>query len=134
MANTNRQVVGPASIFGRNVVISRGHVYMAGAIGEDEDGKLLTGDIGDRTRGAMRVVERRLATVGLNLSDLVHVTIYLSNYHKDFEAFNIAYAACLPKDAAPPARICIGVADLYEGTDVEISAVAVTRDPLRYSL
>ncbi|WWD07010.1 hypothetical protein V865_005107 [Kwoniella europaea PYCC6329] len=128
MTNKNRQTAGPASVFGSNVVIARGLVYMAGAVGEDEGGGLAEGSIVVRTHAAMKMIERRLATIGLDLTDVVHITIYLSNYHRDFEEFNKAYAEALPRNASPPARICIGVADLYKGTDVELSAIAVTRE------
>ncbi|WWC63760.1 uncharacterized protein I303_106365 [Kwoniella dejecticola CBS 10117] len=117
-----------ASVFGSDVVIARGFVHMAGAIGEDGNGQLIPGSIADRTKAAFKVIEKRLASVGLELTDIVHITIYLSNYHRDFASFNAAYRDALPKTATPPARICIGVADLYEGTDVELSAIAVTRD------
>jgi hypothetical protein len=55
---------------------------------------------------------------------VVHVTIYLSKYEQDFAAFNRAYAEGLPKDVPPPVRICVGVAALYAGTDVELSVVS----------
>lgn len=55
---------------------------------------------------------------------VVHVTIYLSKYEQDFATFNQAYAEGLPKDVPPPVRICVGVAALYAGTDVELSVVS----------
>jgi hypothetical protein len=44
-------------------------VFSAGAVGEDEQGKLVEGTVRDRTKSAMQVVERRLATVGLDWTD-----------------------------------------------------------------
>ncbi|RSH87131.1 hypothetical protein EHS25_003622 [Saitozyma podzolica] len=123
-----RKAVGPASVFGSDVIVSGGLVFSAGAVGEDEQGKLVEGTVRDRTKAAMQVVERRLATVGLDWTDVVHVTIYLSKYEQDFAAFNQAYAEGLPKDVPPPVRICVGVAALYAGTDVELSVVAALRE------
>lgn len=44
-------------------------VYLAGCIGNDDQGKLVEGTIQDRTRRALFNAERRLQSVGLDLSD-----------------------------------------------------------------
>jgi hypothetical protein len=59
----------PASVFGSDVIVSGGLVFSAGAVGEDEMGKLVEGTVRDRTRAAMQVVKRRLGTVGLDWTD-----------------------------------------------------------------
>ncbi|CED83186.1 Putative translation initiation inhibitor UK114/IBM1 [Phaffia rhodozyma] len=96
--------------------------YLSGTTGVGTDGT-----VSDRTRAALENIKTRLVEVGLGLSDVVSSTIYLSNYVEDFGAMNKAYTPFFPTD--PPSRTCIGIKDLPQGTDVEITCVAALREP-----
>jgi 2-iminobutanoate/2-iminopropanoate deaminase len=92
-------------------------VYLAGCIGNDDQGKLVDGTIQDRTKRALFNAERRLQSVGLDLSDgmspfatiwhppsneptaltVVSVTIYLSKYTEDFAGMNEVGFVCVLK-------------------------------------
>jgi 2-iminobutanoate/2-iminopropanoate deaminase len=98
-------------------------VYLAGCIGNDDQGKLVDGTIQDRTKRALFNAERRLQSAGLDLSDgtsplipiwhapfnkptvltVVSVTIYLSKYTEDFAGMNevgfvCVFGRCFPAD------------------------------------
>ncbi|MHC4082447.1 MAG: RidA family protein, partial [Planctomycetota bacterium] len=70
---------------------------------------------------ALDALEQELARAGLTWSQLVQVTVYLTDID-DYEAFNEVYAARIPEPY--PARAAIGVAALPGGARVEIQAIA----------
>jgi enamine deaminase RidA (YjgF/YER057c/UK114 family) len=53
-------------------------VYLAGCIGNDDQGKIVEGTIQDRTRRALFNAERRLRSVGLDLSDGMFLSTVLA--------------------------------------------------------
>ncbi|GAA6022739.1 hypothetical protein JCM10207_008085 [Rhodosporidiobolus poonsookiae] len=119
----------PAGPMGPSLIVSKGHVYIAGAIGDHQDGKLVAGTVQDRTKRAFANVADRLSLLGLGLEDIVSVTIYLANYQKDFAAFNAAYSEVFSGEyRSMPCRLCLGVSDLWGETDVEVTCVAATRE------
>ncbi|AFR95069.1 hypothetical protein C343_03159 [Cryptococcus neoformans C23] len=120
---------GPApSKFASNMIVSGKTVYLAGAVGTDKSGQFIPGTIKDRTRQALRNAEERLQFLGLDLSDVVSVTIFLSKYEEDFASMNEAYIASFPTDVPLPVRTCVGVAALPAGTDIEMTLIAAKRD------
>ncbi|RSH95638.1 hypothetical protein EHS25_000730 [Saitozyma podzolica] len=66
---------------------------------------------------AVLFADLRRNTIWTNLTDS-QITSY-----KDFDAINAAYTRRIP--TPPPARSCIGVANLPRGTDIEIECIAV---------
>lgn len=66
-------------------------------------------DITAQTRGCIENVEATLAEVGMDLDDVVSVTIFLTNMN-DFAAFNAAYAEYF--DESGPVRTTVGVSQL----------------------
>ncbi|GAA5915173.1 hypothetical protein JCM6882_001128 [Rhodosporidiobolus microsporus] len=128
--NPNKQVVfdakkAPTTAYGSTIIVSGTTVFLAGAIG-DRDGKLIDGDIKDRTLQAFGNVADRLSVIGLTLEDVVSITIYLSKYNEDFASMNEAYGS-LPWGDEKPCRTCVGVAALPAGTDIEVTVVAAKR-------
>jgi reactive intermediate/imine deaminase len=76
-----------------------------------------------QTRRVMDNLLIVLDGLGLALSDVVSVRIYLTEFGRDYQAMNEAYRAYFPSDRLP-ARTCIGVTELAVGALVEIDMMA----------
>lgn len=77
-------------------------------------------DIEAQTRQTLANIAAVLAASGLSLSDVIKVTVHLSNLERDFSGFNTAYSECMPSPF--PVRTTVG-SDLM-GFLVEIDVVA----------
>jgi 2-iminobutanoate/2-iminopropanoate deaminase len=66
-------------------------------------------------------VRYRLKLVGLDLSDVVKATVYLTDM-ADFAAYNEVWRESFPSD--PPTRATIGVSGLAIGARCEVEVVA----------
>ncbi|PWR03721.1 reactive intermediate/imine deaminase [Meridianimarinicoccus roseus] len=62
--------------------------------------------------------------IGLTLSDVVQCRCYLTEFKRDFDAFNEVYKRYFP-DGARPARTTIGVTALAVDALVEVDMLAV---------
>ena len=99
-------------------------IYVAGQVATDEHDQLLgPDDIREQTRVVMRKIATILETAGARLSDVVKLTVYLTDvglragYHEARREF-------FP--ANPPAGTLVGnVALAVPGALIEIDAVAV---------
>ena len=89
---------------------------------EDPDAPLPDG-IEAQTRRVMDNLIIVLDGLGMSLSDVVSVRVYLTEFGRDFPAMNEAYQAYFPADRLP-ARSCIGVTELAVGALVEIDMMA----------
>ena len=76
-----------------------------------------------QTVRVMRNLELVLQGVGLDLSHVVQCRAYLTEFERDYAAFNATYAAFFPDDRRP-ARTTVGVTALAVGALVEIDCVA----------
>jgi len=97
-------------------------LYLAGQIGTDPRTGELASGIEAQTRQALANLAAVLAADGLQLADVVSVTVYLADLG-EFALMNAVYASAFSTPA--PARATVGVAALPRGARVEISAVAV---------
>ena len=121
--NTQEKAIG----FTSGAPFSNGYVagntlYIAGQQGPDSDGKVTGVDISEQTANAIAVVKHVAEEAGFNLSDLVSVTIYLTDL-SDVPKINEVYQSLMPDPK--PARAAVQVAGLIGGAKIEISAVAV---------
>jgi 2-iminobutanoate/2-iminopropanoate deaminase len=66
---------------------------------------------------------RALAGVGAGFEDVVCVRIFLTNFERDYAAFNRLYTEYFRPDRLP-ARTTIGVAHLARGGVVEVDFIA----------
>ncbi|RKS78302.1 endoribonuclease L-PSP [Haloarcula quadrata] len=97
-------------------------VFTAGQIPMTPDGDLLDDKpIATQAEQALSNVEAVLASEGLEMSDVLKVTVYLDDID-DFADMNDTYAGFF--DEAPPARSAVEVANLPKGVGVEIEAIA----------
>ena len=76
-----------------------------------------------QTRRVMDNLALVLGEIGLDLSHVVQCRCFLSEFERDYAAFNDAYSRYFPEDRRP-ARTTIGVTALAVGALVEIDCVA----------
>jgi len=99
-------------------------VFTAGQIPMTPDGDLLDDEpIATQAEQALSNAEAVLASEGLEMSDVLKVTVYLDDID-DFESMNDTYASFF--DEEPPARSAVEVANLPKGVGVEIEAIATS--------
>lgn len=76
-----------------------------------------------QTRQVMQNLETVLRGLGLGLGDVVQCRCYLTQFERDYAAFNETYQQFFSKDRLP-ARTTVGVTALAVGALVEIDCVA----------
>jgi 2-iminobutanoate/2-iminopropanoate deaminase len=122
--DTIRTADAPAAIGPYAQAVGAGpYLFTSGQIALDPvTGALLDGDAAAQTRQVMTNVRAVLHAAGLDFTDVVKTTIFLTDM-TDFAAMNAVYAESFPAD--PPARSTVAVAALPRGARVEIEAIAV---------
>lgn len=97
-------------------------LFTAGQLPLTPDGELLDDEpIDVQARQSLENVEAILAAEGLELSDVLKVTVFLDDV-ADFAEMNDAYADFFGD--SQPARSAIEVGAVPKGADIEIEAVA----------
>lgn len=76
-----------------------------------------------QTHLTLKNLQAVLAAVGLDLSHVVQVRVFITEFKRDYAAMNAVYASYFPSDRLP-ARTCIGVTGLARDALVEIDLVA----------
>jgi 2-iminobutanoate/2-iminopropanoate deaminase len=108
-----------------HAVESDGWVMLTGQMPTDPaapDAPLSDG-IEAQTRRVMENLKIILVGVGLDLSHVLQCRCYLTEFERDYAAFNETYQSHFPPDRRP-ARTTIGVTALAVGALVEIDMVA----------
>ncbi len=110
------------------VVIAEGRrtVYCAGQVAWDTERQIVSRDLGEQVRLAIRNVERAVVAAGGTLRDVVSVRVYIVGEHiRDAATIRQALLDGFPADARP-AMTWIGVTALANPEFlVEIEAIAV---------
>jgi len=111
--------IGPynQAVMVNNTLYVSGQIPMNPATSE-----LVKGDVKDQTRQVMENIGAILKEAGLDFSDVVKCSIFISDM-KDFPLINEVYGKYFQDDA--PARETVQVAGLPLAVDVEISCIAV---------
>lgn len=114
----------PAPIGPYNQAVRMGNtVYTSGQIAIDPNtGLLIEGSISEETHQVMRNMQAVLNAAGLNFSQVLKSTIFITNMD-DFGAINEVYGSYFDSDTAP-ARETVQVARLPKNVRVEISMIA----------
>jgi reactive intermediate/imine deaminase len=99
-------------------------LYLAGQIGTDSTGRVVSGGIGPETRQAMENIKDVLRRTGSSMERVVKCTAMLADM-KEWDAMNVVYASFFPDHK--PARSAIGANGLALGARVEIECMAVVR-------
>jgi 2-iminobutanoate/2-iminopropanoate deaminase len=113
--------------FTKGIPFSEGFVagntlYVAGQQGPDAQGKVTGTDITLQTTNAIAAVKKVVEHAGFKMSDLVAVTIYVTDLN-DVKKMNDVYIKLMPDPK--PARATVQVAGLIGGAKIEMSAIAV---------
>lgn len=96
-------------------------LYVAGHIGLDPKTQKAPDNIDVEAHAVMDAVKHTLETAGLQMDDLVSVTIYCTDLEL-YDAFNAVYRGYF--HGHYPARAFIGVSRLVRGAHFEIAGVA----------
>lgn len=83
--------------------------------------EVFTGDIKKQTEMVLNNVEAVLTQAGLNFSNVIKTTIFLTSM-SDFATVNEIYGSKFK--AEPPARSTVAVSGLPKGVNVEIEVIA----------
>ena len=108
-----------------HAVEADGWVFLTGQMPTDPaapDAPLPQG-VAAQTVRVMENLEIVLRGVGLDLSHVVQVRAYLTEFERDYAAYNETYQSFFPPDRRP-ARTTIGVTALAVGALVEIDCLA----------
>lgn len=89
----------------------------------DSDGAVIAYDIEAQTHGCIQNLRRVLKAAGLDLNDLVDVTVFLADI-KDFDKYNRVYSQYFDFPE-PPARTTIQAAALPGKNFIEIKGIAM---------
>lgn len=109
--------IGPRTP-GSNVI--PGNVYA-------EDGSLQAYDIAAQCHAVFANVRAVLDSAGLSWSDLVDVTVYLTDMARDFQIYNRIWAEYFPDPALAPCRTTLGISALPTPIAIELKCVAQQR-------
>ncbi len=99
-------------------------LYLAGHLGLDPHTGNAAADSGAEARLVMEAVKHTVEAGGLQMDDLVSVTVYCTDLRL-YDAFNSVYRGYF--HGHYPARAFIGVAQLVRGAHFEVSGIAVAR-------
>lgn len=97
-------------------------LFCSGQIAIDpKTNEVFTGDVKTQTEMVLKNIEAVLAAAGMNYSNIVKTTIFLTSM-SDFATVNEIYGKAF--NEAPPARSTVAVAGLPKGVNVEIEVIA----------
>ncbi|HNU49116.1 MAG TPA: RidA family protein [Bacteroidia bacterium] len=115
--------MAPAPIGPYSQAVQCGNIlFVSGQIALDPtNGQLITTSISAQTTCIMQNIEAILHAAGLNFSNIVKTTIFLTSM-SDFDEVNKVYGSYFKDNF--PARETVAVAGLPKGVNVEISVTA----------
>lgn len=97
-------------------------LYVSGQLGINPKTGILEGDsIQSQTKQSLNNIKAILAEAGMDFSNVVKTTVFLSDIAL-FAEFNAVYSEAFPANA--PARSCVAVKGLPKNALVEIEVVA----------
>jgi reactive intermediate/imine deaminase len=119
---TTDEAPAPAGPYSQGVV-SEDFVFTAGQIPTTPSGETLNDQpIDVQTRQCLENITEILNEAGLEIRDIVKVTVFLSDIEL-LSDINEVYEEFF--DAEPPARSAIAVSGIAKNVDIEIEAIAV---------
>lgn len=114
----------PSSLYS-HAVEAQGWLYVTGQLPTDPDDPQapLRDGVEAQAEMCFENVSRILRHAGFALADAMFVRIYLTEFERDFAAFNAVYVRYFPQDRPLPSRTTVGVAALGRKALVEIDLV-----------
>lgn len=95
----------------------------------DAEGNLASYDIAQQCHAVFANVRAVLEACGAQWSDLVDVTVYLTDMARDFRVCNRIWAEYFPDPAAAPCRTTLGIDALPTPIAIELKCVARAPEP-----
>ena len=92
----------------------------------DADGRLLDYDIEAQCRQVFANVRAVLEASGAQWTDLIDVTVFLTDMARDFKAYNAVWKEYFPDPATAPCRTTLGITALPTPIAIELKCVART--------
>jgi 2-iminobutanoate/2-iminopropanoate deaminase len=108
-----------------DLVIADGFAYVAGKVAADAGKAVELGSIELETRTCMELLRDTLALAGLDLGDVVKVSIFMKHLG-EFDRMNAVYRTFF-HSGREPARTTVGVADILLDCRIEIECIARVR-------
>jgi len=93
-----------------------------------DDYSLESYDISAQCHSVFANVKAVLKASGADFSDLVDVTVYLTNMANDFKTYNSIWAEYFPNAALAPCRTTLGITALPTPIAIELKCTAVLKD------
>lgn len=123
MKRTISTDAAPAAVGAYSQATTDGNVvFTAGQLPMTPDGDLLDDEsVAAQTEQSLSNIEAILAEEGLEMSDVLKVTVFLDDI-EDFDEMNETYSEFF--DEEPPARSAVEVGKVPKGAAVEIEAIA----------
>lgn len=124
LAAQERVAHQPANGRPYSAAVQVGNIFwLSGKIGQTQETRAMTeGRAAAETRNIMEAFGALLSELGMDFSNIVQGTVYLTDID-DYAEMNQVYGEYFPTD--PPARATVAVSELVAGAAVEISFVAV---------
>lgn len=119
---TTTDAPAPAGAYSQGIVAD-GFVWTAGFGPQDPTTGEVPAEVGAQTTQALANVRAVLATRGLDLSDVVKVTVHLQELRRDFAEYDVAYT----EQFSPPYPVRTTVGSQLMNILVEIDVVARLR-------
>ena len=94
----------------------------------DASGRCVGHDIEAQARSVFDNVRTVLKASGARWSDLVDVTVYLTDMARDFAIYNRIWAKYFPVAAKAPCRTTLGITALPTPIAIELKCIAVLPD------
>ena len=121
----------PVAPYSQSVMTGAGLLFISGQIPMNpETGQLVVGDIKEATRQAMQNIGTILKKNGLDFSNVVKCTVFLTDI-RDYGEMNEVYRTFFTEGF--PAREAIEVSNLPVGARIEISAIAAIKVESRFT-
>jgi len=100
-------------------------VFLTGQFGRDIDHPEdpLPEGIEAQTARALSNMKRTLESLDLSMSDVLSVRVFLTEFHRDYDAMNAAYRKFF-EEGRRPTRTCIGVTALVRNALIELDCIA----------
>jgi 2-aminomuconate deaminase len=88
-------------------------------------GRVIEYDIAAQCHSVFANVRSVLEASGARWQDLVDVTVYLTDMHADFAAYNAVWKEYFPDPATAPCRTTLGITALPTPIAIELKCIAV---------
>jgi reactive intermediate/imine deaminase len=108
-----------------HVVEKDGWLFVTGQLATDpeDDSRPIPDGIEAQTHKVFDNLKRALAGAGASLADVLCLRVFLTDFDRDYAAFNTIYATYFAPDRLP-ARTTVGVTALARGGIIEIDMIA----------